>query len=423
MKTIAVLGTLDTKGIEHAFVAECIRARGHAAILIDVGGQAEPQVHADISREEVAKAGGIDLPALRAKADRGAMVEAMAAAAPALLTRLADEGRIHGVISLGGTGGTAIGTAAMRELPIGFPKVMVSTVAAGNVAPYLGVKDIVMIPSIVDVAGLNRFSRGVFRRAAGAICGMVEANAGAVEESDAKPLIVASMFGNTTTCVERARKTMEAAGYEVLVFHAVGAGGRTMESLIESGVVAGVLDITTTEWADELVGGVLNAGPTRLEAAARAGIPAIITPGCLDMVNFGAPETIPPKFAGRTFYKHNPQITLMRTNASESAELGRILAEKANLSVGPVTVLLPKKGISVISQEGKAFYDPAADEALFGALRKNLRRDIPVVELDCDINAPEFADACVTALLGHLKARPAQAPANPAAARSVVPTA
>ena len=407
MKTIAVLGTLDTKGMEHAFLADCIRARGLQALLIDVGGQGEPQCRADITREEVAAAGGVDLPDLRAKADRGAMVEAMAGAAPALLARLAGEGRIHGVISLGGTGGTAIGTAAMRALPIGFPKVMVSTVAAGNVAPYLGVKDIVMVPSIVDVAGLNRFSRGVFRRAAGAICGMVEANDGVREETEAKPLIVASMFGNTTTCVERARKAMEAAGYEVLVFHAVGSGGRTMESLIESGVVAGVLDITTTEWADELVGGVLNAGPTRLEAAARAGVPAIITPGCLDMVNFGAPETIPAKFAGRTFYKHNPQVTLMRTNVNESAELGQILAEKANLSVGPVTVLMPLKGISVISQEGKAFYDPAADDALFGALRKNLRRDIPVVELECDINAPEFADACVAALLGHLKDRPA----------------
>ncbi len=409
MKTIAVLGTLDTKGVEHAYVADCIRARGHQALLIDVGGYAEPQCRADISREEVAAAGGIDLKALRARADRGAMVEAMAAAAPTLLARLADDARIDGVISLGGTGGTAIGTAAMRALPLGFPKLMVSTVAAGNVAPYLGVKDILMFPSIVDVAGLNRVSRGVFRRAAGAICGMVEANLAETAATEAKPLIVASMFGNTTACVERARKGMEDAGYEVLVFHAVGTGGRTMESLIESGAVSGVLDITTTEWADELVGGVLNAGPTRLEAAARRGVPAIIAPGCLDMANFGAPETIPAKFSKRIFYKHNSQVTLMRTNTGECAELGRILAEKANLSVGPVTVLIPKKGISVISQEGKVFYDRAADDALFSALRDNLRRDIPLVELDCDINAPEFADACVTALLGHLNGKGARA--------------
>ena len=316
MKTIAVVGTLDTKGEEHAFVAGVIRSQGHAALLIDVGGLDKPQVRPDITREEVAAAAGIDLPALAARKDRGEMIAALARAAPAFLSRLAGEGRIHGVISLGGTGGTAIGTAAMRALPIGFPKVMVSTVASGNVAPYVGVKDIVMIPSIVDVAGLNRVSRQIFTEAAGAVCGMVSAVAAASASpaaGNAKPLIVASMFGNTTKAVEHARRILEAAGYEVLVFHATGAGGRTMESLVETGLVAGVLDITTTEWADELVGGVLNAGPARLEAAARRGVPAIIAPGCLDMVNFGPPETVPAKFAGRKFYPHNPQVTLMRT--------------------------------------------------------------------------------------------------------------
>src|SRR5438552_2248405 len=288
----------------------------------------------------------------------------------------------------------------MRALPIGFPKVMVSTLASGNTAQYVGVKDIVMFPSIVDVAGLNRISRQILTRAAGAICGMVElgqasrlSRAGetpALPSAD-KPVIVASMFGNTTQCVQRAQEMLEQAGYEVLVFHATGTGGRTLESLIESGMVAGVLDITTTEWADELVGGCLSAGPTRLEAAARRGVPAIIAPGCLDMVNFGPPETVPPRFQGRTFYQHNPQVTLMRTTPDECAQLGKILAQKINDSIGPVTVLIPRKAISVISAAGQKFHDPQADEALFTALKTNLRPDIEVPEMDCAINDPEFA--------------------------------
>jgi uncharacterized protein (UPF0261 family) len=273
-------------------------------------------------------------------------------------------------------------------------------VASGNVAPYLGDRDIVIVPSIVDVAGLNRFSRGVFRRAAAAICAMVEA--ATLDDADAKPLIVASMFGNTTACVERAREQLEAVGFEVLVFHATGAGGRAMESLIESGAVSGVLDITTTEWADELVGGVLNAGPTRLEAAARRGVPAVITPGCLDMVNFGAPGTVPERFMGRRFYQHNPQVTLMRTTAEECAALGRIIAEKVNLSTGSTTVLIPLKAISVISEAGQPFHDPSADRALFTALGKYLRPTIPVIEVDATINDPAFADACVAALLDNM---------------------
>jgi uncharacterized protein (UPF0261 family) len=404
-KTIAVLGTLDTKGHEHAFVAEAIRAQGHATLLIDVGGLGAPQVKPDVAREQVAAATGVDLAALVAKKDRGAMIAALAQAAPVFLAELAAAGRIHGVISLGGTGGTAIGTAAMRALPLGFPKVMVSTVASGNVAPYVGVKDIVMIPSIVDVAGLNRVSRQVFTAAAGAIAGMVTALAttAPTAASAAKPLIVASMFGNTTQAVEHARGILEAAGYEVLVFHATGTGGRTMESLIETGLVAGVLDLTTTEWADELVGGVLNAGPTRLEAAARHGVPAIVAPGCLDMVNFGPPASVPAKFAGRKFYPHNPQVTLMRTTPDECAELGRIVAEKVNLSTGPVTVLLPLRAISVISEPGGAFHDPAADAALFDGIRRNLRHDIPLLELKTTVNDPAFAALCAHELLANIE--------------------
>jgi uncharacterized protein (UPF0261 family) len=354
----------------------------------------------DVTREEVAAAGDVDLKGIAERKDRGEAVAAMAGAAAVLLSKLVESCRIHGVISLGGGGGTAIGTAAMRALPIGFPKVMVSTLAAGNVAPYVGTKDIVMFPSIVDVSGINRISRVLLARAAGAICGMVEVE---VPQGEDKPLIVASMFGNTTECVSIAKKILEEAGYEVLVFHATGMGGRIMESIIESGMVSGVLDITTTEWADELVGGILGAGPARLDAAGKAGVPAIVTPGCLDMVNFGERASVPAKFAGRTFYQHNPQVTLMRTTAAECTELGRILAEKVNAYSGPVTVLLPKNAISIISAEGGAFHDAAADAALFSAIKQHLRPGIPLIEMDCKINEAEFAKACAETLLASLK--------------------
>jgi uncharacterized protein (UPF0261 family) len=406
---------MDTKGEEHAFVAEQIQQRGHDVLIIDVGALEPPKLRPDISREEVTKAAGVDLTALQARRDRGETVAVMSRGAPVILSKLVADKRIDGVISLGGGGGTAIATSAMRALPIGFPKLMVSTLASGNTAQYVGVKDIVMFPSIVDVAGLNRISRQILARAAGAICGMAEAAArpeGAEGPRDSrgssplkreqradKPVIVASQFGNTTACVDHARKILEQAGYEVLVFHATGIGGRTMESLIESGMVAGVLDITTTEWADELVGGFLSAGPTRLAAAAQHAVPAIVTPGCLDMVNFYGPDSVPAKFQGRNFYAHNPQVTLMRTTPEECAQLGKIIAEKLNCSKGPICVLLPQKALSVISAPGQKFHDPKADQALFGALKGNLRKDIEVIEMDCAINDPPFAEACARTLL------------------------
>ena len=394
MATIAVLGTLDSKGEEHAFVAKLIKARGHQALLIDVGTGAPATIKPDITREEVAAVAGINLTDLIARKDRGECVVAMSQAAPVMLAKLAAEGRIQGVISLGGGGGTAIATAAMRALPIGFPKLMVSTLAAGNVAPYLGTKDITMMPSLADVAGLNRLSMVIFTRAAGAICGMVES---VPQVSATRPLVVASMFGNTTACVTTARAVLEQAGYEVLVFAATGAGGRSMEAVIESGIVSGVLDLTTTEWADELVGGVLNAGPTRMDAAVKARIPVVVAPGCLDMVNFGEKASVPAKFSNRTFYIHNPQVTLMRTTPSECAELGAILAKKVNAYTVPSAVMIPRKAISVISAPGKAFHDAIADAALFDALRQGSK--VPVHEFDCEINDPAFAEACARKLL------------------------
>ena len=401
MATIVLLGTLDTKGSEYAFLAEQIQKRGHRTLVIDTGILGEPSLKPDILRTEVASAGGADIAELVAKRDRGEAVTAMSQGAAVVLSRLVSEGQVDGVIALGGSGGTAIATAAMRVMPIGIPKVMVSPLASGNTAPYVDVTDIVMFPSIVDIAGLNRISRVLLNRAAGAICGMVEVQIAACAD---KPLIVASQFGNTTPCVDHARRILEVAGYEVIVFAAVGTGGRTMESLIASGIVADVLDITTTEWADELVGGILTAGPRRLEAAAHHGVPAIVSTGCLDMVNFGLAETVPTKFYGRRFYQHNSQVTLMRTTPQENHQLGCILASKLNLSTGPVTLLLPLRGNSLIGTSGQPFHDPEADEALWDALKSNLRADIPVVELDSAINDPSFAEACARELRKNLAA-------------------
>jgi uncharacterized protein (UPF0261 family) len=398
MATIAVIGTLDSKGEEHAYLAEKIRARGHRALLIDVGTGGPPTVKPDFTREQVATFTGLDLADLMTRKDRGECVVAMSKAAPVFLSKLAASGDIDGVISLGGGGGTAIATAAMRQLPLGFPKLMVSTLAAGNTAHYLGTKDIVMMPSIADVAGLNRLSRVIFSRAAGAICGMVETNA---EAGDARPLVVASMFGNTTACITEAKRIIEEAGYEVLVFAATGAGGRSMEALIESGMVSGVLDLTTTEWADELAGGVLSAGPERMDAVAKAKVPAVIAPGCLDMVNFGERNTVPAKYENRNFYIHNPQVTLMRTTQEENAQLGKILAEKVNTYEAPAAIMIPKRAISVISAVGQPFHDPSADEALFKAIRETSR--VPVEEFDEEINSPTFAKACAEKLIQLMK--------------------
>jgi uncharacterized protein (UPF0261 family) len=401
-KTIVVIGALDTKGEEIAFVRDRIAARGHRTLVVDTGVLGTPTFAADVTRAEVARAGGRELEALVEQNDRGAAVTVMSAGAQAIAKRLLAEKRVDGIIGLGGGAGTSVGTAAMRALPIGIPKVMVSTLASGDVRGFVGVKDITMMPTIVDISGLNRISRGIFLRAAAAICGMVE-----VEEPPAvdRPLVAASMFGNTTKCVDAARAILEKAGYEVLVFHATGAGGESMEGLIESGQIAGVLDVTTTEWADQLLGGVMAAGPTRLEAAARHGVPAIVAPGCLDICNFWKPDSVPEKYRDRRIYIHNPNTTLIRTTPEDNTELGRIIAEKLNLSTGPVAFYFPHKGISVISAEGGPYHWPEADRAFLASLKAHIRPDIPVREFDTTINDPVFAEAMAHELLGMMKAR------------------
>ncbi len=400
MPTIAVLGTFDSKGQEHAFVAELLKRKGFETLLVDVGCLEEPLIPVDVKAAEVAAFSGEDWRAVFARKDRGECVSLMARAAPVFLAEAVASGRIQGVISLGGGGGTAIATAAMRALPVGFPKVMVTTLASGNTAPYVGTKDVVLFPAVVDVSGINRVSRVIFENAAGAIGGMVEAaEARKSDSAQERPLVVASMFGNTTVCVNKAKERLESAGFEVLVFHATGTGGRAMESLIETGLVSGVLDVTTTEWADELAGGILSAGPGRLEAAGRGRVPTIVTPGCLDMVNFGEPKSVPAKYSKRKFYFHNPQVTLMRTSPAECAKLGAILAAKVNAYKGPVSVLLPLRAVSIISAKGQPFHDPKADAALFDAIRADLDKRIPLIEVDVVVNEPVFAEACASELL------------------------
>lgn len=399
-KTIALIGALDTKGEEFAFVKAALARRGQQTLVINTGVVGEPAFVPEIGAEQVAAAGGTTLDALRQQADRGKAIEVMSKGAAAVIRQLQENGQIHGILGMGGSAGTAVGTAAMRALPVGFPKLMVSTLASGDTGPYVGVSDIVMMPSVVDVAGVNRISARIFANAAGAISGMVATEPPQIAE---KPLIAASMFGNTTKLVDQCRKLLEAQGYEVLVFHATGAGGKIMESLIDAGYINGVLDVTTTEWADELVGGVLTAGPTRLDAAAKRGVPQVIAPGCLDMVNFWARGTVPAKFADRQFYEWNPNVTLMRTTPAENAALGRILAEKANRSSAPVAFFLPQQGVSVLDSPGGEFWQPAADQALFAAIKQHIRSDIPVYDLDANINDAAFAEAVVRKLLEFLK--------------------
>lgn len=410
-KTILLIGTLDTKGDEYLFVRDLIERRGHQILMMDAGVFGTPDSSRpapDASAEQVAQAGGGDVEELRQRGDRNQALRVMTQGCVALANQWFAQGRFDGVLGLGGSGGTALATAVMRELPIGVPKVMLSTLASGDVSAYVGAADIAMLHSVVDIAGLNRVSRKVLGNAAGAVCGMVElvemAEQNPVGESDAdRPLVAATMFGVTTPCVTRIRERLETSGYEVLVFHATGNGGRAMESLIASGLIAGVADVTTTEWADELVGGLFTAGPQRLEAAGRAAVPQVVSCGALDMVNFRGPETVPARFVDRHFHVHNANVTLMRTTPEECAELGRILAEKLNTATGPTALLLPLRGVSAMDREGAPFHDAQADAALFDALRRHVRAPVELVELDLHINDPAFADAFADRLLAALK--------------------
>ncbi|HEX5505954.1 MAG TPA: Tm-1-like ATP-binding domain-containing protein [Thermomicrobiales bacterium] len=391
--TVVLVGTLDTKGVEYDYLRRRVREAGCDALLVDVGSGGPPQVAPDIGREEVARAAGADAAELARRGDRGLAVATMARGATVIARDLHQRGLLHGILGLGGSGGSALATAAMRALPIGVPKLMVSTMASGDTRPYVGTADIAMLYSVVDIAGINRVSARILANAAAAIAGMAHAYAAAGAEAPGQPLVAATMFGVTTPCVTEARRRLEELGYEVLVFHAVGTGGQALEALVDAGYLAGVLDATTTELADELVGGVLSAGPHRLEAAGARGVPQVVSLGALDMVNFGPLDSVPERFRGRRLYRHNPTVTLMRTTPTECAELGRVIARKLNAATGPVALFLPLRGVSAIAVAGGVFHDPEADRALLTTLRAELRPDIEVHELDLDINDARFARA------------------------------
>lgn len=396
---VFLLATLDTKGREIAYVRDRLRDANIATTLLDTGCVGDPwsDVTADITREQVFEAAGTSLAEMRRKGDRGVAMDRAAQGAVEIVREAHAQGRLSGVLAIGGSAGTAIGTSAMRVLPLGVPKVMVSTLASGDVRAYVRDKDIVMINSVVDILGLNRISRTVLAEAAGAMAGMVKFRVDTSSAQD-KPLVAATMFGVTTPCVERARDVLEQSGYEVLVFHATGTGGQAMESLIRDGLIVGVLDITTTELADELVGGFLSAGPDRLSAAAHCGIPQVVSVGATDMVNFYAMNSVPEPFKDRTLYQHNPQVTLMRTTAEENARIGEAIGRKVAASTGPAAIVLPRKGVSAIDREGQPFDDPQARQALYDNIRANCG-DVELMELDHHINDAPFADAAAWKLI------------------------
>jgi uncharacterized protein (UPF0261 family) len=400
MASVVLVGTFDTKGTEYAWLRDRVRELGCEVVLVDAG-VGEPAVEADVPAERVARAAGASLGSLREAGDRGSAVTAMGEGAAAVLAELLAGGRVDAVLGVGGSGGSSIVARAVRDLPIGLPKLIVSTMASGDVSPYVGAKDVTLTYSVVDIAGVNRVSRLILGNAAAAAAGMAKAYASAptptptstsAPEGPAgeRPLIGASMFGVTTPAVDVARERLDELGYEVLVFHATGAGGRALEGLVDSGLLAGVLDLTTTELADDLVGGVLSAGPERLTAAGRNGVPQVVAPGALDMVNFGPRDTVPERFEDRNLYVHNPTVTLMRTTPEEMAELGRTVAAKLAAATGPTALFVPLGGVSALDAPGMPFHDPKADEACFEALRGAA---VETERLGMNINDPAFGRA------------------------------
>ncbi|QEC52578.1 uncharacterized protein (UPF0261 family) [Anseongella ginsenosidimutans] len=401
-KSIVILGCFDTKGEDFAFLRSCVLEHGEQVIAINTGIRGTTAAFpVTIESEEVALAGGQSISALREKDDRGWAVEVMGKGAASVLAGLLAEGKVKGIVGMGGGGGTFISLCAMQEAPLGIPKLCLSTIAAKDLSRQMGSKDIVLMPSIVDVAGLNSISRQLIRQAAAAICAM--ARLPSTDVPGGQRRIAISMFGNTTACVDHCREMLEARGYEVFIFHATGVGGRTMESLIREGCFDGVLDITTTELADELCGGICSAGPSRLTAAAEMGIPQVVAPGCLDMVNFAQPDTVPAHYRNRELYSWAPDVTLMRTNEAENRQLGKELAIKLNKAAAEV--LLPLKGISQIAAPGGVFYRPAVDQALFEAVKAHAGPGLPVREVDAHINDQAFSRHLVDALLGLMERR------------------
>lgn len=405
-KKVVVVGTFDTKATEYKFVIDLIKSRGYQAITINTGVLGFTDLfHIDIPSELVAKEGGTDIDTLRRANDRGKAIAAMSDGVSKVVVDLFEREKPDGIIGMGGTAGTLMVTSAMRTLPFGLPKICVSTVASGDVSPYLGTSDIIMIPSLTDISGINSLSRVILTNAVGALSGILEIS----KEVDAeKPIIAASMFGNTTPCIDMCRKMLNLKGFEVLVFHATGAGGKTMEKLIKEGVIQGALDMTTTEWADTICGGVFDAGMERLDAPGKMGIPHLIAPGCIDMCNFGSQSTIPAQYKDRLFYQWNPNVTLMRTTVEENRKLGEIFAQKANEAKGEIAFIVPLKGFSMLDamndkNDPQIFWDPSADKAFLEGLKSKLRSGIHIEEIDANINDSIFAEKAVDKFLSMIE--------------------
>lgn len=401
-KVVLLVGTFDTKGREFKYIQDILENAGIKTLSINAGvvGKAQ-QIKPDYSNEDVAKASRTTLNDLIAKNDRGYSMDSMMKGAATIVDKISSEYDICGILSLGGSAGTTIGTYIMRQLPIGIPKIMVSTMASGDTRPYVGEKDIMMINSVVDVSGINILSAKILGNAANAMIGMVKNQI--VLPNDHRPLIATSMFGVTTPCVTAAQDYLEAKGYEVLVFHATGSGGLSLESLIKEGLITGVLDITTTELCDNLVGGVLSAGSHRLEAAIETQTPEVVSLGALDMVNFGPINTIPERFKDRLLYEHNASVTLMRTTVEENIALGKEIASKLNKAQRAIALFIPLKGVSAIDIEDGVFWNREADEALFNAIRTTLNNNlVELIELDLHVNDPKFACAMADKLLEYI---------------------
>lgn len=406
-KSIVLLGCFDTKGPDFSFLRACILARGESVITINTGVyDSRGDFPVDFEAEAVASAADHTLSELQERADRGYAVDVMGRGGAAILKHLHESGKLKAVMGMGGGGGTYIALAAMQTVPLGIPKLCLSTVASKDLSRQVGSKDITLMPSVVDVAGLNSISRMLIRQAAAALCGMTNVQ-GQEKDADTSGRIGITMFGNTTACVTACTDLLQARGYEVFVFHANGVGGQTMEALIDEGCFDGVLDLTTTELADELCGGICSAGPARLEAAARCGIPQVVAPGCLDMVNFAHPDTVPARYRQRQFYNWAPDVTLMRTDCEENRQLGLLLTRKLNAATAPVTILLPTHGLSQIDAEGGIFAAPQTNRILFDTIQATAAENVAVMELAAHINDDVFAQQAVATLLrlmGHQQA-------------------
>lgn len=401
-KTVALLATLDTKGVEIAYMRDCVIARGHRALVIDSGLMGEAVTTADIPNTRVAEAGGSSLQTLRHNADREESAPIMAAGATRLVGELVARGEIHALVALGGTQGTTLSTAVMRALPYGFPKIMVSTMASGNVARWVGTRDITMMYSVTDIMGLNPFMRRVLANAAGAACGMAEVE---LPDSAAKPLVAVTTVGITTQGAMKAAEVLQAGGYETIVFHAVGTGGRAMEEMMREGVIGAVLDYSTIEVSNEMFHALLAGGPDRLTTAGALRLPQVLCPGAIEVLVFNEPETVPAQYRDRRLVRHSPQITDLRLNRKEMADVGREVGRRLGSTKDDAVFLVPKAGYDSYATEGEAFFDPDADAAFVEALRASVPERVAVVERDLDINDPAFATEAAKTLIGLMQAK------------------